>query len=80
MKNEDFKKAIELNKRLEELEEARDIVYDNDYYLLYATNKSGELAVITIRAIKDILERHECMICNDVDEEIRKIKKQIEEL
>jgi hypothetical protein len=80
MKDEDFKKAIELNNRLEELEKARDIVYDNDYYLVYATDKFHELTVTAMYAIKDILERHECMICNDIDEEIQKIRKQFEEL
>jgi hypothetical protein len=85
MKDEDFKKAIELNKRLEGLNEAKIEIGDMcSHRLLYIAKDNLvswlDRPIWKLNPICHILKRHDEQIRKEIDEEIQKIKKQIEEL
>lgn len=89
MTQEQFNTAIRLHKRLEALEEVKKEIegtekhrlwYAKRYDPMCGTTKWDTVSEYAMQNISDILDRHDRMIREEIDEEIAKIKKQIEEL
>ena len=89
MTQEQFNTAIKLHHRLEALSEVKkEIANTKEHRLWYAGKRissygSDDWSLVseyTIRYISDILDRHDRMIRQEIDDEIAKITKQIEEL
>jgi hypothetical protein len=78
MKKETFEKAIELNKRLNELISAKEALTNFECHLVY--KEKDESGIFVIKAIQDITQRHDEMIRQEIDEEIQRINKEIEQL
>jgi hypothetical protein len=78
MKKETFDKAIELNKRLNELNSAKETLRDCECHLIY--KEQGDSTIFVIKAIQDITQRHDEMIRQEIDEEIQSIHKEIKKL
>lgn len=89
MTQEQFLTAIRLHERLEALDEVKkEIEQTKRHRLWYAkrydpmVGSSSWEAVneYLMRSISDILDRHDKMIREEIDEEIAEIKRQIDEL
>ena len=89
MTQEQFKTAVKLHNRLEALLEVqKQVVNTKTHCLWYAFDRSSSCGNTDwklvdeskIRDISDILDRHEKMIRQEIDDEIANIIKQIEEL
>lgn len=89
MTQEQFNTAIRLHERLEALREVKkEIAGTEKHRLWYAkrydpmtgTTQWDTVSEYTMRNISDILDRHDKMIREEIDEEIASIKRQIEEL
>lgn len=84
MTEEQFKKSIDISYRLETLKEIKYEI-SGDCVLSYIERErksSGHhmLNNFLIRKISNILDKHDKMIRAEIDEEIEKLKKEIEEL
>ena len=84
-----FNTAIKLHHRLEALAKVKEeIANTKEHRLWYAkrydpmcgSTKWDTVSECAMRDISDILDRHDQMIRQEIDEEIAKITKQIEEL
>lgn len=89
MTQEQYQTAIRLHKRLEALGEVKKEIEETEKYRLWYAKRYDPLTGTTewetvseyvMQNISDILDRHDKMIREEIDEEIAKIKKQIEEL
>lgn len=89
MTKEQFNTAIRLHKRLEALNEVKKEFEDTEKHRLWyarrydpmtGTTEWNTVSEYTMRSISDILDRHDKMIREEIDEEIEEIKRQIEEL
>lgn len=89
MTQEQFKTAIRLHNRITELEEAKKEIEDTDKHRLWyaerydpmtGTTKWETVSEYSMASISKILDRHDKMIREEIDEEIRNIKIQIEAL
>lgn len=89
MTQEQFYTAIKLNHRLEALLEVKEEIADIEKHRLWyaesyspmcGTTQWDTVSECAMRDISDILDRHDQMIRQEIDEEIAKITKQIEEL
>lgn len=89
MTQEQFNTAIKLHHRLEVLSEVKKgIANTKEHRLWYAerrdpmcgSTKWDTVSEYAMRNISDILDRHDQMIRQEIDDEIAKITKQIEEL
>lgn len=89
MTQEEFNTAIRLHKRLEALEEVKKEIEETEKHRLWyakrydpmcGTTKWDTVSEYAMRNISDILDRHDIMIREEIDEEIAKIKRQIEKL
>lgn len=89
MTPEQFNTAIKLHHRLEALSKVKDeIANTKEHRLWYAGKRSSSyssddwslVSEYRMRDISDILDRHDRMIRQEIDDEIAKITKQIEEL
>lgn len=88
MTQEQYNRAVEINNRLEELETAKERLECNCYklgYLCSTQNVGGMILGNTIIdstmiRLTDIFDRHDNMIREEIDNEIEKLKKEIEEL
>lgn len=85
MKAETFDRAVELNKRLDELNKVKiEIMGTSIHRLSYLEkNNCGDwdyVAMWKLETIGDILDRHDEQIRKEIDDEIQKIYKEIEEL
>lgn len=89
MTQEQFYTAIKLHHRLEALskvkEEIADIKkhrlwYAESYSPMCGTKQWDTVSECAMQSISDILDRHDKMIRQEIDDEIAKITKQIEEL
>lgn len=87
MTEEQFKKAEKLYERLRQLEEVKNEIRNDDYHKGSLTYKSmgGDfgskweiVAHYVMLSIAGILDRHDKQIRQEIDEEIKKLKKQIE--
>lgn len=89
MTQEQFNTAIRLHERLEALVEVKKEIAETEKHRLWyaerydpmtGTTKWETVSEYSMRAISDILDRHDKMIREEIDEEIAEIKRQIEEL
>lgn len=92
MTQEQFNTAIKLHHRLEALAKVKKEIADTKehrlWYAWYAEKRissygSDDWRLVSeykMRGISDILDRHDQMIRQEIDDEIAKITKQIEEL
>jgi hypothetical protein len=78
MTQETFDKAIELYKRLNDLHSAREMLKNCECHLIY--KEQGDSTIFVIPAIQDITQRHDKMIRQEIDDEIQRINKEIEQL
>lgn len=87
MDKETYNKAIAISNRLYQLQEVKDKLKDtHSHYLTYA-NKADSLgernslcADWRMEYISDILDKHDKMIRQEIDDEIAALNKEIEEL
>ena len=89
MTQEQFNTAIKLHHRLEALSKVKEeIANTEEHRLWYAkrydpmcgTTQWDTVSEFVVRSISDILDRHDQMIRQEIDDEIANITKQIEEL
>lgn len=89
MTQEQFNTAIKLHHRLEALSKVKEEIADIEKHRLWyvkrydpmcGTTQWDTVSKYAMRAISDILDRHDQMIRQEIDDEIAKITKQIEEL
>ncbi len=89
MTQEQFNTAIKLHHRLEALSKVKEEIADSKKHRLWyvkrhdpmcGTTKWNTVSKYAMRDISDILDRHDQMIRQEIDDEIAKITKQIEEL
>ena len=85
MTKEQYKRAVEINDRIRELNEVKEEIKDKtEYRLSYLWKRSagdwspGNLYVI--KNIRNILDKYDTMIRAEIDEEINKLTKEIETL
>lgn len=80
---EQYNRAVEISKRLEELEKMSNLIANMNGRLVYIINDLTSFLhkdIISENSIFDILDRHDKMIREEIDAEIEKLKKEIEEL
>jgi hypothetical protein len=85
MKIETFEKAIEIRNKIFAMKKAKaEIESAQNCRLTFVggscKDKLEPLSSHSLRAIDDILYYHKDQICNEIDEEIEKLYKDIEEL
>lgn len=89
MTREQFNTAIKLHHRLEALSKVKEEIADIEKHRLWYAERYSPMCGTTqwdavneyiMRDISDILDRHDRMIRQEIDDEIAKITKQIEEL
>lgn len=89
MTKEQFNTAIKLHHRLEALSKVKKEIADIEKHRLWyaesyspmcGTTQWDTVSECAMRDISDILDRHDQMIRQEIDEEIAKITKQIEAL
>ena len=89
MTQEQFNTAIKLHHRLEVLAKVKEEIADIEKHRLWYAERYDPMCGTTkwetasehrMRDISDILDRHDQMIRQEIDDEIAKITKQIEEL
>lgn len=84
MTQEQYNRAVKIGKRLEELGNAKkELEKGIQYQLSFSTKIAGEYYTCSewlLSPISDILDRHDKMIREEIDAEIEKLKKEIEEL
>lgn len=87
MTQEQYERAVEIGKELADLNDTKEHIKKKEKHRLwYAYNDGGfgsEWRLTpewAMRNISDILDKHDIMIRQEIDEEIEKLKKEIEEL
>lgn len=89
MTQEQFNTAIRLHHRLEALSKVKEQIADIEKHRLWyavsyspmcGTTQWDTVSECAMGCISDILDRHDQMIRQEIDDEIAKITKQIEEL
>lgn len=89
MTQEQFNTTIRLHERLEALGEVKKEIEETEKHRLWyakrydpmtGTTLWNTVSEYTMRSISEILDRHDKMIREEIDEEIAEIKRQIEEL
>lgn len=86
MTEEQYKRAVEISNRLKDLNKVKDeIQITQEHKLSYLSkgtlgSSDRPVADWIMRPIADILDKHDKMIRADIDEEIEKLKKEVEEL
>ena len=89
MTQEQFNIAIKLHHRLEALSKVKEEIADIEKHRLWYAERYSPMCGTThwdtvsecaMKHISDILDRHDRMIRQEIDDEIAKITKQIEEL
>lgn len=88
MTQEQYKRAVEIGKRIEGLKAAKEKIELDCYKLGYlgttqivgGMNFGNTIIDSTISILTDIFDRHDKMIREEIDAEIEKLKKEIETL
>lgn len=84
MTEEQFNKAIRINDRIKQLVDVnREIADTKNHRLSYITHKVSDWRPSSewiMKYISDILDHHDIQIRQEIDEEIEKLKKEIEML
>lgn len=87
MTQEQYNRAVQINFRISELEKVKDEIKQTTKHRLWYAYNNGEfsnswslVSEYTMRKISKILDKHDLMIRQEIDEEIEKLKKEIEML
>lgn len=87
MTQEQFKRAVEINNKLNDLNETKKVIKEEGEHRLWYAYKSGDFgseweltAQWAMRNISDILDKHDLMIRQEIDEKIERLKAEIETL
>ena len=86
MTQEQFQRAVQINDRLEELARVKKEIDDTSKHRLWYAEKSscGSDWLLTsewvMRYIGDLLDKHDTAIRQEIDEEIERLKAEIETL
>ena len=87
MTQEQYNRAVQINNRLDELENVKDDIKQTTKHRLWYASNSGEFSSSwslvsewTMRNISEILDKHDVMIRQEIDEEIERLKAEIETL
>lgn len=79
MTQEQYNRAMEINQRLEELEKIKDLL-QNSFLTFIRNGCCASYPNGTFECIGEYLSCHDKMIREEIDNEIEKLKKEIEEL
>ena len=87
MTQEQYIRAVQISERLQELEKVKDDIKNTSKHRLWYAHNSGEfgsewslVSEWRMRYICEILDKHDTMIRAEIDEEIEKLKAEIEKL
>lgn len=83
MTQEQYKRAVEIDKRIDELNEVKKELNSGGEHRLsyiYYFEKWQACPLWKMAPINAILDKHDIMIRQEIDEEIEKLKKEIEAL
>lgn len=87
MTKEQYKRAIEIYNRLEALNDTKKNIEKTERHRLWYGYNDGEFGSSwtlspewAMRNIADILDKHDLMIRQEIDDEIARLKKEIETL
>ena len=87
MTQEQYNRAVQINHRIGELEEVKDTIKQTTKHRLWYASNSGEFGSSwslvpewAMRKISKILDKHDVMIRQEIDEEIERLKSEIETL
>ena len=87
MTQEQYNRAVQINYRIGELEKVKDTIKQTTKHRLWYAFNSGEfgsswslVSEWTMRNISEILDKHDVMIRQEIDEEIERLKAEIETL
>lgn len=81
MKEEQYKRAIQIHYRIEALKEIKDDLSRVENKLTYVSKSKGEeLYPHDFARISQILDKHDRMIRSEIDTEIESLKNEIETL
>ena len=83
MEQEQFQRAVQIHERLRELTDVKDEITPTSVHKLwyaYDSSKWDLCPTWKMNCIRDILDKHDKMIRQEIDEEIERLKKEIEEL
>lgn len=85
MTQEQYKKAVELNERIDELEEVKGLLKDSSLWYAYKIKSYGLnewklFAEFYMHPIRHILDKYDKMIRQEINDEIKKLKSKIEEI
>lgn len=87
MTKEQYKRAIEIYNRLENLNDTKKNIENTKKHRLWYGYNNGEFGSSwglapewAMRNIADILDKHDLMIRQEIDDEIARLKKEIETL
>lgn len=82
MTQEQYNRAVAINTRISELKRVENEIKDTSKHILTYCRKDGYKPCYqyTMAYIADILDRHDSMIREEIDAEIEKLKREIEEL
>ena len=84
MTQEQYQRAVSINNRLEGLEEVKKALKNtSEHRLWYAWKGECDYRLISewvMRHISELLDKHDLMIRKEIDEEIERLKAEIETL
>lgn len=81
MKEEQYKRAIQIHYRIENLEKIKENLSRVENKLTYVSKSKGEeLYPYDFKHISDILDKHDLQIRSEIDAEIESLKKEIKTL
>lgn len=81
MKEEQYKRAIQIHYRIENLEKIKANLSRVENKLTYVSKSKGEeLYPYNFKHISDILDKHDLQIRSEIDAEIESLKKEIKTL
>lgn len=80
-----YKKAVELNERIDKLEKVKEMLKDSSLWYAFKTksfriNDWELFAEFYMRPIRHILDKYDKMIRQEINDEIKMLKSKIEEI
>jgi hypothetical protein len=83
MTQEQYNRAVWINNRIGELEKVKDEIKETTKHRLWYAEKGSDWRLTSeweMRYISELLDKHDLMIRAEIDEEIEKLKAEIETL
>ena len=84
MTPEQYKRAVQINERISELEKVKkEIKETTNHRLWYAWKGEGDWRLTSewiMRYISEILDKHDLLIRQEIDDEIKRLEKEVETL